>query len=107
MEEYGVLLINRDDNKRAGLIRINPSGVLVAKGGEEEWHYGVYKSLMSTLRAIALPEPLYKKYHLKSKNSEKLPECVMIIEAWEIAEAINKNEVHILKHQVKAQPIII
>lgn len=36
MDEYGIYLQNRDDNKRAGMIEIDPSGVLVVRGGDEE-----------------------------------------------------------------------
>ncbi|MDZ7796983.1 MAG: hypothetical protein U5N56_08040 [Candidatus Marinimicrobia bacterium] len=107
MDEYGVFLQNKDDNKRAGLIKIDPTGVLIVRGGDEQWNYGTYKVFMNKLERIVLPVPLNRKYSEELTSDKTLPKYAMVIEAWKIAEAINKNEVHILGHPVKALAVII
>lgn len=107
MEKYGIFLKNRDDNKRAGMIEIDPTGILVVCGGDEEWNYGIYKCFISRLEKIALPVPLKRKYSEELTADGKLPQYAQVIEAWEIAAAINNNDVQILNHPVKATAVIL
>lgn len=107
MEKYGIFLKNKDDNKRAGMIEIDPTGVLVVRGGDEEWNYFTYKIFMNKLERIVLPVPLKRKYSEELTADGKLPKYAQVIEAWKIAEAINNNNVQILNHPIKATAVIL
>ena len=107
MKEYGILLINRDDGKKAGLIKIDPSGVLIVSGGEEKWDYGIFKNAMSAINAVALPEALYKKHKDIKEKEGQLPERIIIEEIMLMVELINKSDISILQHPIRSLPIVM
>lgn len=104
MKEYCVYLINNDDLKFAGLISIDPSGVLVIKGNKN-WNYGIFKNVNASLKHISMKEALYKKYNIDGLK-EKLPEYIQRYEARKMSLDINCFGLTILGHSIHAYPVI-
>ena len=106
MNQYGVFLMNKDELKHAGLITIDPSGVLIIKGGKEKWDLGTFKNVQASLNLITLKEPLYKKYAIDA-TKEVLPETTQKYEARRLTLDINFYGMKILQHEVGAYPVTI
>jgi hypothetical protein len=105
--EIGVLLLDNDTAAQIGLIKFDPSGVLVYQTIKTGLHVYAFKPINKLLSEEWLKEPLYIKHAELLAENPKLPNDVLEQEADSCAEFLNSlaNQPTLGDHIVKAHRV--
>jgi hypothetical protein len=90
--EIGVLLVDKKSRVPVGLIKFDPSGVLVYQNIKTGLQVFAFKPIHKLLSAQWLKEPLYKKYADSLDENKMLPQRILIEAANSCADFLNALE---------------
>jgi hypothetical protein len=107
ISEIGVLLVDYDNGAQIGLIKFDPSGVLVYQTIKTGLHVYAFKPIDKLLSEEWLKEPLYIKHAELLAENPKLPNDILKQEADSCAEFLNSlaNPPTLGEHIVKAHRV--
>jgi hypothetical protein len=107
ISEIGVLLVDNATAAQIGLIKFDPSGVLVYQTIKTGLHVHAFKPINKLLSEEWLKEPLYIKHAKLLAENPKLPNDILEQEADSCAEFLNSlaNPPTLGEHIVKAHRV--
>lgn len=104
--ELGILLTDNETEDQIGLIKFDPSGMLVYQIIKTGLHVYAFKPINKLLSEQWLKEPLYIKHAKLMDENKKLPDEILEEEAKACADFLNSLEEspalggHVVKAQV-------
>ena len=103
----GVLLVDTDSGTQIGLIKFDPSGMLIYQIVKAGVQWFAFKSIEAILKEKWLRKPLYKKHSKSMGRNKNLPQKILVLEAKSCAEYLNslKAPPKLGRYVVKAQMV--